>query len=78
MSTDKAQTEWTELKGKIKTKWEKFGEPELESFKGNMHSISEKIQKTYGYTKDKAEQEYKDFQKSLEPTVSVAEKAKPN
>ena len=78
MSEDKAQTDWTALKGKIKTKWSKLADADVDSFKGNMHLITEKIQKTYGLTKDKAEQEYKDFNKSIEPAVSIAEKAKPN
>jgi uncharacterized protein YjbJ (UPF0337 family) len=77
MTIDKAQNEWTELKGKIKARWSKFADTDVESFKGNMHLISDKIQKAYGYTKDKAEQEYKEFTTSLAPTVSVAEKAKP-
>lgn len=78
MTTDKATTDWNEIKGKIKSKWGKFADAEVDSFKGNMDLISEKIQKVYGYTKDKAEQEYKDFKKTLEPVVSTVEKAKPN
>lgn len=72
MGTEKTAAEWTEIKEKIKSKWSKFGEAELESFKGNMDLITEKMQKSYGFTKDKAEQEYKDFKKTLEPTVAAA------
>lgn len=78
MSADKATTEWNETKSKIKSKWSKLADVDVDSFKGNMDLITEKIQKAYGYTKDKAEQEYKDFKKTLEPAVTVAEKAKPN
>jgi uncharacterized protein YjbJ (UPF0337 family) len=76
--TDKAAAEWTELKGKITAKWNKLVDADVESFKGNMDLISGKIQTAYGYTKDKAEQEYKDFKKSLEPMVTATDKAKPN
>ncbi len=65
MSTNTNQADWTELKGKIKAKWGKFIETELESFKGNMHLIVEKVQKSYGLTKDKAELEYAEFTKTL-------------
>jgi uncharacterized protein YjbJ (UPF0337 family) len=78
MSTEKTPMEWSELKGKIKQKWAKFADADVDSFKGNMQLISEKLQKTYGYTKDKAEQESTEFQKTLEPTVTPIEKAKPN
>ncbi len=78
MNTDKAQTEWTALKAKIKGKWSKFNDTEVDSFRGKMHLISDQIQKTYGSTKDKAEQEYKDFAKGLEAAVTPTEASKPN
>jgi uncharacterized protein YjbJ (UPF0337 family) len=78
VNTDNLQNDWTELRTKIKAKWDKFVDTDLESFKGNMHLISEKVQKVYGVTKDKAEQEYADFKKTLEPKATVAEKTKLN
>ncbi len=77
MNTDKAATEWNELKGKIKGKWSKLVDADVDGFKGNLHLIADKIQTTYGYTKDKAQQEYSDFRKSLEPKVSSVEAVKP-
>jgi uncharacterized protein YjbJ (UPF0337 family) len=77
-NTDKALAEWTDLKGKIKVKWSKFNDTEVDALRDKMHLVSEQIQKTYGYTKDKAEQEYKDFKKSLDATVTPIEAAKPN
>jgi uncharacterized protein YjbJ (UPF0337 family) len=74
MSTETAQKEWTELKGKIKTKWDKLVETDLEKFRGNMHLVAARVQNLYGITKDKAEQEYKDFQTSLQ---AKPEQAKP-
>lgn len=66
MNTDTAQTEWNELKGKIKAKWNKFTDIDVDKFRGNMHLVAAKVQSAYGLTKDKAEQEYSDFQKSIE------------
>jgi uncharacterized protein YjbJ (UPF0337 family) len=77
MSNDKATAEWTDLKGKIKSKWSKLADTDVDSFKGNMHLIADKIQTTYGYTKDKAQQEYNDFKKSIEPKTSGPEENKP-
>jgi len=70
--------EWSEIRGKIKQKWDKLVDIDVDAVKGNMHLISEKLQKAYGYTKDKAEQEYTDFKKTLAPAVTPVEKAKPN
>jgi uncharacterized protein YjbJ (UPF0337 family) len=78
MSTEKTKMDWSEIRGKIKQKWDKLVDSDIDSFKGNMHLIADKLQKSYGYTKDNADQEYADFKKSLEPTVTPAEKAKPN
>ncbi len=66
MSNDNTTTEWTDLRGKIKSKWSKLADADVDSFKGNMHLIADKVQAAYGYTKDKAQQEYTDFKKSLE------------
>jgi len=60
------QENWTEIRTKIKTKWDKFADADLDGFKGNMHLIPEKIQKTYGIAKDKAELEYNEFKKTIE------------
>ena len=82
MSTDNSKQEvkqeWSEIRGKIKAKWGKLMDTDLDSFKDNLHLITEKVQKVYGVTKDKAEQEYKDFKKTLEAKPTDAEKAKPN
>lgn len=78
MPIENTPKDWTELRTKIKTKWEKFVDADLDSFKGNMHLIAEKVQKVYGLTKDKAEQEYSDFKKTLDAPPTSTEKAKPN
>lgn len=77
MTTDQTKVGWPEVKDKIKQKWDKLVDVDVDGFKGNMHLISEKLQKVYGYTKDKADQEYSEFKKTLEhittppPTVST-------
>lgn len=66
MTNTKSQDNWTEVRGKIKSKWSKFADSDLDGFKGNLDLIAEKVQKVYGLTKDKADQEYSDFKKSIE------------
>ncbi len=65
MNKDIAKGSWTETKGKIKAKWAKLTENEIEELKGNLENLVGKVQKTYGYAKEKAEQEFKDFKASI-------------
>lgn len=78
MNTPDAQKDWTTLKGKIKTKWDKFVDTDIDGFKDNMDLIVEKVQKVYGVTKDKAQQEYADFKKTLDAKSAETEKPKTN
>lgn len=73
MNQDMAQGSWNELKGKIKAKWAKFTDQDIDELKGNLEQIAGKIQKTYGYAKEKAEQEFNEFKASLnkEPKADV-------
>lgn len=64
MTVENIEKGWTDMKSKIKTKWNKFSDSDVEGFKDKMHLISEKIQKVYSITKEKAEEEYKDFKKT--------------
>ncbi|MGE3975415.1 MAG: hypothetical protein AB7F59_12900 [Bdellovibrionales bacterium] len=75
MNTEKAQQEWTDVKSKIKARWDKFVDTDVEKFRGNMHLIAARVQSVYGVTKDKAEQEYNDFKKTLEAAASAEVKA---
>ena len=70
--------DWTDLRTKIKAKWGKFADADLDAFKGNMHLIVEKVQKIYSLPREKAEQEYNDFKNTLDPKVTPAEKSNPN
>lgn len=66
MGTDnKKKTEWKEIKGKIKSKWGKLGDSDIDKFKGNMHLVAAKVQTVYKITKDKADKEYTEFTKTI-------------
>jgi uncharacterized protein YjbJ (UPF0337 family) len=65
MNNNIAKGNWNELKGKIKAKWGKFTDDDIETFNGNLDQIKGKLQKAYGYQKDRAEKEYNDFTQSM-------------
>lgn len=52
---------WNELKGKIRQKWSKLTDDEVDSIKGNLQELTGKIQRAYGMAKEKAEQEFEEF-----------------
>jgi uncharacterized protein YjbJ (UPF0337 family) len=68
---------WTELKGKIKSKWSKFNDQEIESVKGNLSDLADKIQKTYGVGEDSAIQQFDEFKRSVESLIGGNEASKP-
>ena len=49
--------------GPVKQAWGKLTDDDLKTIEGNQQEIYGKLQKYYGYTKDKAEAEIKNFKK---------------
>ena len=52
---------WKEVKGKIKEKFGKLSDSDIEGLNGHMDRLQGMVQKTYNYSEDKAKQECKDF-----------------
>ncbi len=69
MNTKTIEKNWTELKGKIKSKWGKFNDEEVESIKGDLTLLAGKIQKVYGIAKDHADRQYDEFKKSVHALI---------
>jgi len=61
MNEDILKGKWKEIKGEVKVKWGKLTDDDLAQVEGNTEILLGLLQKKYGYAKDKAEQEYKDF-----------------
>ena len=56
-----SQPQWSEMKAKIKNKWSRFNDQELETFRDHLDLISAQVQKSFGVSKDQAEREFRDF-----------------
>lgn len=65
MNQNMVQGSWNEIKGKIRTKFAKFTDDDLESFKGHLDQIAGKLQKVYGYAQERAEKEYNELKASF-------------
>ena len=63
MKADFLKGQWKEIKGEIKAQWGKLTDNDLTEIKGNEEMLLGFLQKKYGYAKDKADQEYKNFMK---------------
>lgn len=58
--------EWNMLKGKIKQKWARLTDDDMLFIKGNVHELVGRVQKAYGYTKERALDEFEQFKRGLE------------
>ena len=56
---------WNETKGKIKAKYGKLSDSDIEGLNGHMDQLTTKLQKTYQYDKVRADQESRAFNESL-------------
>lgn len=73
MNKDTLEGKWHEIKGKIKTKWGKLTDDDIAQVNGKREELLGKIQKRYGYAKDKAEEELSSFEKSCGCTCSSSQ-----
>ncbi|MFB3902749.1 MAG: CsbD family protein [Acidobacteriota bacterium] len=64
MNKDIIQGNWKQIKGKLKEKWGKFTDDELDRLEGKRDQIIGKLQEKYGYTRERAEREYSEFESS--------------
>jgi uncharacterized protein YjbJ (UPF0337 family) len=54
------------MKGRVKEQWGKITDDELDRAEGKAEQMVGLIQQRYGYTKEKAQEEYDRFLKSTE------------
>lgn len=60
-----ATNEWKEVKGKIKAKFGKLSNTDIEGLNGHMDRLQAKVKKAYAYSEDKAKNECDAFNKSI-------------
>ena len=60
-----SKNDWKETKSKIKAKFGKLSDSEIDGLNGHMDQLPLKVQKAYKYEQAKAEEECKTFTESL-------------
>jgi len=66
MNEDVLKGKWKEIKGSVKENWGKFTDDDITEIEGKQEKLLGLLQKTYGYSKEKADEEYKHFMSRYE------------
>jgi uncharacterized protein YjbJ (UPF0337 family) len=61
MNSDVLKGKWKQLTGNIKQRWGKLTDDDLDVAEGHTDYLVGKLQERYGWSKEKAEEEVKDF-----------------
>lgn len=60
-----SKNDWKVTKTKLKEKFSKLSDSDIDGLDGHMDQLSSKVQKAYSYDKDKADLECKSFNASI-------------
>lgn len=63
MNIDIIKGKWSEIKGKIKQQWGSLTEDDITVIEGSREQLVGKLQRYYGYNKEKAKEEIDKFLK---------------
>lgn len=65
MNRDIIAGKWSQLSGKIKQKWGKLTDDDVNMLEGHREYLVGKLQERYGIAKEKADMQVKEFERSL-------------
>ena len=65
MNWDTVEGQWKQLKGKIRSKWGKLTDSDLDVIGGKKDMLVGRLQERYGLKKDEAERDVDDYMKTL-------------
>lgn len=65
MSRDIVKSRWAQLRGKLKRTWSKLTDDDLDYFGAHREYLVGKLQERYRISKEKAEGQVKEFERSL-------------
>lgn len=62
---DVFEGKWKEIAGKVKSKWGKLTDDDLDQIGGKSEALEGKLQQRYGMAKDEARKKVREFRDSL-------------
>jgi uncharacterized protein YjbJ (UPF0337 family) len=69
MNKDILAGKWKEMKGRVKEQWGKITDDELDRAEGRAEQMIGLLQQRYGYSKERAQEEYDRFMRDQETEV---------
>jgi len=66
MNQDVIQGQWQQLKGSLKAKWGKLTDDDVSRAQGDHQYLIGRLQERYGWQKDQAEREIREFERGLQ------------
>lgn len=61
MNRDQLEGQWEQLKGKVRERWGKLTDDDIQQAKGESQQLAGVIQERYGVTREEAEQQIDEF-----------------
>jgi uncharacterized protein YjbJ (UPF0337 family) len=77
MNRDQLQGKWEQLKGKIRERWGKLTDDDVDVIAGQRDQLSGKIQERYGIAQEEAEKQLKSFEAECERQAKAAAADRP-
>ena len=71
MNSDTLKGQWHQIKGEVKTQWGKLTDSDLDQIAGQSEKLIGTIQERYGYARDRAEKEVKDFRSEMDKEAAA-------
>lgn len=65
MNSDVIKGKWKQINGRIKERWGNLTDDDLDVAEGHSEYLAGKLQERYGWTKEKAQEELRDFSNKL-------------
>jgi len=65
MNWDQVEGKWHQFKGDIRRRWGKLTDDDFEAIAGKREVLCGKLQERYGYAKEQAEKEVREFERLL-------------
>jgi len=69
MNWDRVQGNWLQFKGKVKEKWGKLTDDDLDRIAGKRDQLVGKLQEKYGIARDEADRQLQEWEKADFPHV---------
>lgn len=74
MNWDHIEGNWKQLRGKVRTRWGKLTDDDLDVIAGKRDQLVGKLQETYGTTKEAVEAEIEEWNRRMDKDLRAAAK----